>query len=205
MVLCMRKKFTLIELLVVIAVIGILASLLLPSLAQAREKAKIAVEVSNRKQLYTATLMYSENNSDFFPYRGTNVSWLHVLNQNGRNLNVKLVDTYLGNDNTNDQIRTEVMFCDSTLLEKRSPTNFSGYDSLYCTLNYYLIPGSGTLVDPAFVNYSFASAEPDNALWSCMILYKPGSNQWMGHKRTCECQEDRRRQHGICRRSCKVA
>lgn len=176
-----QARFTLIELLVVIAIIGILSTMLLPSLANAREKAKIAVEVSNRRQLYTATAMYSENNSDFFPYRGENVSWLHVLNQNGQNLNVKLVDTYLGNDNTSDSIRTKMMFCDSTLLTVRGPDNFSGYNDLYCTLNYYLIPASGTLLDPDFVNYSFASSKPENALWSCMILYKPGENQWLGH------------------------
>ena len=176
-----RKKFTLIELLVVVAIIGILASILLPSMAKAREKARIAVEVNNRKQLYTATLMYSDNNSDYFPYRGASVSWLHVLNQNGQDLNAKLVDTYLGNDNTNDAIRTEIMFCDSTLLTVRAPGVFGGYDNYYCTLNFYNIPDSGTLVDSAFVSTSFSSAEPENALWSCMICYKPGENVWLGH------------------------
>ena len=176
-----KNKFTLIELLVVIAIIGILASLLLPSLAKAREKARIAVEVSNRRQLFTATAMYSDNNSGYFPYRGANVSWLHVLNQNSQNLNIKLVDTYLGNDNNNDKIRKELMFCDSSLYDARDPDTFSGYDNLYCTLNYYLIPASGTLLDSDFVNYSFASSKSENDLWSCMILYKPSGNVWLGH------------------------
>jgi len=53
------KKFTLIELLVVVAIIGILISMLLPSLAKAREKAKIAVCLSNQKQIGIAFTSYS--------------------------------------------------------------------------------------------------------------------------------------------------
>ncbi|MCM8527680.1 MAG: type II secretion system GspH family protein [Lentisphaeraceae bacterium] len=63
----MQKKFTLIELLVVVAIIGILASMLLPSLSKAREAAKVAVCVSNAKQTGAGLSMYTDDNSDMLP------------------------------------------------------------------------------------------------------------------------------------------
>jgi prepilin-type N-terminal cleavage/methylation domain-containing protein len=55
------KKFTLIELLVVVAIIGILATLLLPALAKAREMGKRAVCKSNLRQVLLANVIYSDD------------------------------------------------------------------------------------------------------------------------------------------------
>jgi len=63
-----RKGFTLIELLVVVAIIAILAALLLPALAQAREKARQATCMNNFKQLGMAVSLYINDNNEYIPY-----------------------------------------------------------------------------------------------------------------------------------------
>ena len=65
-----KKGFTLIELLVVIAIIAILAAILFPVFAQAREKARQTSCLSNCKQLGTALQLYVDDYEETFPCMG---------------------------------------------------------------------------------------------------------------------------------------
>jgi prepilin-type N-terminal cleavage/methylation domain-containing protein/prepilin-type processing-associated H-X9-DG protein len=69
-----RKGFTLIELLVVIAIIAILAAILFPVFAQAREKARSAACLSNVKQLANAILMYTQDYDEVLPHHAGDVT-----------------------------------------------------------------------------------------------------------------------------------
>lgn len=77
-----RSAFTLIELLVVIAIIAILAAILFPVFAAAKESAKLTVTISNMSQLGKAVYMYLGDNDDvMFKIRhdGSVRNWKHAI------------------------------------------------------------------------------------------------------------------------------
>src|ERR1043166_6341526 len=75
-----HRGFTLIELLVVIAIIAILAAILFPVFAQARDKARAATCLSNIKQLSLGVGMYAQDYDEtllFYP-GSANCSWRYI-------------------------------------------------------------------------------------------------------------------------------
>lgn len=75
-----RRAFTLIELLVVIAIIAILAAILFPVFAQAKESAKITGSLNGIKQATMGVLMYAADSNDRIPLHDNNGSCLYRRN-----------------------------------------------------------------------------------------------------------------------------
>jgi prepilin-type N-terminal cleavage/methylation domain-containing protein/prepilin-type processing-associated H-X9-DG protein len=79
----MRRGFTLIELLVVIAIIAILAAILFPVFAKAREKARQSSCNSNLKQIGLAVLQYVQDYDEKFPYAAQYTPWHAYIAEGG--------------------------------------------------------------------------------------------------------------------------
>ena len=116
----MKRGFTLIELLVVIAIIAILAAILFPVFARAREKARQSSCLSNVKQIMLGVLMYAQDYDErLIP---------GALPQPGRDWHV-LLGPYLKN--------VQVLYCPSSLPGMGYGWNYSEFGY------YYTTPGTG--------------------------------------------------------------
>lgn len=100
-----EKRFTLIELLVVVAIIGILASILMPSLSKAREKGMQAVCINNLSQNGKAQAVYMMDGSErFLTANGAeqNYAGRHGTGNASRAASTRKLNPYLYENMTND-------------------------------------------------------------------------------------------------------
>ncbi|MFO8080944.1 MAG: DUF1559 domain-containing protein [Armatimonadota bacterium] len=139
----MKRGFTLIELLVVIAIIAILAAILFPVFARAREKARQSSCLSNMKQLGLSVLMYAQDYDERLPLQYHNAGsepGETLLEPGGRSVWYVYIEPYLKNE--------KVLECPSQVR------------------NYFYVAGSGGNVycyDPVVGygwNYNFVYIQP---------------------------------------------
>ncbi|MEN6547258.1 MAG: DUF1559 domain-containing protein [Armatimonadia bacterium] len=121
-----RKGFTLIELLVVIAIIAILAAILFPVFAKAREKARQSSCLSNIRQVTTALLSYAQDYDEtlpayYFSYSGV-VKYWHVP-----------LAPYMKND--------QILLCPSAkTIDPGYGFNYPAIGNIYCSLGQVQSP-----------------------------------------------------------------
>lgn len=127
-----REAFTLIELLVVIAIIAILAAILFPVFARAREKARQTSCLSNVKQLSLATLMYAGDYDEMLPVAiGGLPDWSHFWST------IELLQPYVRN--------SQISACPSDPEGSVNFTTFAGLGRYSYVWNRaafaYMVPG----------------------------------------------------------------
>jgi prepilin-type N-terminal cleavage/methylation domain-containing protein len=131
-----RHGFTLIELLVVIAIIAILAAILFPVFAQAREKARSATCLSNNKQIGLAVAMYMQDYDTTYPaQKGDGIFVFAAKNKdNGQNYYDELTP-YIKNG--------QVWICPSDILNPNDKTVRMAPPAMGYHMNGNLITATG--------------------------------------------------------------
>ena len=133
-----NNKFTLIELLVVLAIIGILVSILMPSLVKAREQARMAICLSNNKQLSLAFHTYAAQNNNRTPFTYGEITFDDLLGMgqyDGRNLTYAVASQA---GIVDEEYASKIYYCPSASYNK-----FNAVDK-YKHLAEYVTPADGT-------------------------------------------------------------
>jgi len=180
-----RGAFTLIELLVVIAIIAILASLLLPALARAKEKGKAIKCLSNEKQIGLGYLLYANDNSEYLPLssdldNASPCEWFWEISR------------YIAKETasvTNLDARNKVVACPSAKLKNPAldaipgREAYGGYGQNYVYLGYFEEPDRKKLTQvtkptEACMNGDGLDTAAGLHWWNYGYLYPPSMPPW---------------------------
>lgn len=182
-----RRAFTLTELLTVIAIVGVLAAILIPSVAKARATASKATCAGNLRHLASASLVFANDHKKQFPTRDTTKHWndwthVHVYSQ----ADYVLFRPYL-ESGEGDRETIPSLFCPGPLKEARSAetNDYHGPTGLFISYAYYNM----RQITPAILTaYGMTTGKdlrrtdtisPRFPLWGCLAV-QVGAN-YMDH------------------------
>ncbi len=192
----MRRGFTLIELLVVIAIIAILAAILFPVFAKAREKARQSACLSNVKQITLAMLMYAQDYDEIVPrcsqwvpgWPGYVYKWPQLIYPYTSNVQIMSCPSsgtanYV---NLGKMKRPDHLIYVADTLRHRSTDTFGPV-------------GGGTFYKPAFNNYCNNVDQTNGIYWSgiaaerhnggCNYGFFDGHAKWLRFEQTLPMQD----------------
>jgi prepilin-type N-terminal cleavage/methylation domain-containing protein/prepilin-type processing-associated H-X9-DG protein len=177
----LRRAFTLIELLVVIAIIAILAAMLVPILAGAKQRSWTARCNSNLHQIGLGMRMYANDNSELYPESGGDIHWNTIdTNGSGKPSWLEQIFPYVGG--------TNVYNCPGNVqlpMNYQGPFNyFNGCNAAYVTTHTfasvsgaairfpsaYVLGGdtAGTVTNGAGLQFDPLDADKDDYSQNCV-------------------------------------